>query len=237
MDDSYLQGSTKEKCLENVHDTIVLLQSLGFTIHPDKSIFEPAQKNTFLGFIIDSITMTITLTTEKKEKISNICQDLIESKKPTIRSLAKVIGNLVASFPAVKYGKLHYRNLENEKIASLKAAHQNFNGPALLSKASYIELAWWVANVYDTFNNVVTQNPDVTIFTDASLLGWGITDGNKPSGGRWHSAEIKNINFLELKVIIHTYCSNNTFKHVRVMCDNTTAVSYINHMGGIKSSL
>ena len=116
VDDSYLQGSTKEKCLENVHDTIVLLQSLGFTIHPDKSIFEPAQKITFLGFIIDLITVTITLTAEKKEKISNICQELIEAKKPTIRNLAKAIGNLVASFPAVKYEKLHYRNLENEKL-------------------------------------------------------------------------------------------------------------------------
>ena len=33
VDDSYLHGSTRDKCLENVHKTVSLLASLGFTIH------------------------------------------------------------------------------------------------------------------------------------------------------------------------------------------------------------
>ena len=37
VDDSYLQGSTRVECLENVHKTVSLLASLGFTIHKENS--------------------------------------------------------------------------------------------------------------------------------------------------------------------------------------------------------
>ena len=36
VDDSYLQGNSYECCLNNVNDTIIMLPSLGFTIHPQK---------------------------------------------------------------------------------------------------------------------------------------------------------------------------------------------------------
>ena len=41
VDDSYLQGSIRGECLENVHKTVNLLASLGFTIHKEKSVLEP----------------------------------------------------------------------------------------------------------------------------------------------------------------------------------------------------
>ena len=50
VDDSYLQGETFEECLQNITETVKLLQSLGFTIHPEKSVLKPTQKLTFLGF-------------------------------------------------------------------------------------------------------------------------------------------------------------------------------------------
>ena len=60
-------GETAKICLDNVTDTVKLLRRLGFTIHPGKSVFVPTQKITFLGFIIDSVKMTITLTEGKKK--------------------------------------------------------------------------------------------------------------------------------------------------------------------------
>ena len=47
VDDTWLQCTTYEECLDNISDTINLLRSLGFTIHIDKSI--PTQVITFLG--------------------------------------------------------------------------------------------------------------------------------------------------------------------------------------------
>ena len=43
---------------------------------------------------------------------------------------------------------------------------------------------------------------------------------------------------LELKAIqfgILTYCKDKNFKHLRITSDNTTAISYINKKGGLKS--
>ena len=66
VDDSYLQGETFEECLQNITETVKLLQSLGFTINPEKSVVKPTQKLTFLGFVLNSKIMTLTLADVKK---------------------------------------------------------------------------------------------------------------------------------------------------------------------------
>ena len=60
VDDSYLQDRDYEDCFSNVLSTIEILRSLGFTIHPDKSKFIPTKCITYLGFILNSVQMTIT---------------------------------------------------------------------------------------------------------------------------------------------------------------------------------
>ena len=96
--DPYLQGNDYEGCFSNVLKTKEILRSLGFTIHPDKSKFIPIKYINYLRFTLKSVQMTITLTLEKKEK--NVVTDGVV----TIRFLSKLIGNLVASFPAVTVG-------------------------------------------------------------------------------------------------------------------------------------
>ena len=106
LDDSLLIGETARICLNNVTDTVDLLRSLGFTIHPGKSVFVPTQKITFLNFVIDSVKMTVTLTEERKENIYDNCSLLLQSNKNiTVRELAQTTGTLVAAFTAVPLGQ------------------------------------------------------------------------------------------------------------------------------------
>lgn len=65
IDDLILQGRTYTDCVQNVIDTVSQLDPLGFVIHPDKSVFIPTQVLVVLGFVINTVTMTIYLTTEK----------------------------------------------------------------------------------------------------------------------------------------------------------------------------
>lgn len=44
VDDTCLKGDSYRKCHENIADTIQLLQSLGFTIHPDEYILTPTHR-------------------------------------------------------------------------------------------------------------------------------------------------------------------------------------------------
>ena len=68
VDGCYLQSASLTKCGENVLRTIDILECLGFYIKIEKSEIIPKQQITFLGVIIDSLHMTITLTNEKKQK-------------------------------------------------------------------------------------------------------------------------------------------------------------------------
>ena len=238
-DDTYLQGDNLAECQGNVTDTVALLRSLGFTIHAVKSVLTPTQELTFLGYIINSRTMTLTLTIEKKEKIIILCQKLLCNKTYTIREVASALGNLVAALVAVPYGKLYYRSIENEKILALKLNKGNFDKHMTLNTQSKLELEWWIHNIPLSYKSLIPHPVEYTIYTDASLLGWGATDNIVEIGGPWTEQEKQqHINVLEMissKLALLAYCKNSVNMHIRIMSDNTTAVAYINHMGGVKS--
>ena len=59
--------------------------------------------------------MTLEITEEKKSKIHNLCLETLQKEKITLQTLASVIGNFVASFPAVPLGPFFYRNLEKQE--------------------------------------------------------------------------------------------------------------------------
>ena len=106
IDDSYLQGDEYQDCLANVVDTLKLFDSLGFIIHPVKSVFIPTQTITFLGFILDSRNMTVSLTQQKQLKLKKACLHIIKVK----RLIAQLLGLMTSSFPGVMCGPLYYCN-------------------------------------------------------------------------------------------------------------------------------
>ena len=69
IDDSLLLGETFEICLNKIRATVALLWELGFTVHPEKAVLVPTQQIIFLGFVTDSVKMTITVTEERKQSI------------------------------------------------------------------------------------------------------------------------------------------------------------------------
>ena len=99
-DDSYLQGSDTKECLLNISDTQTLFTDLGFVINVDKSCVIPAQQINFLGFVLDSVSMTITLTDDKKAEVKSICNAIIATQShSTITELAQLVGTLVSCLP------------------------------------------------------------------------------------------------------------------------------------------
>ena len=59
IDDSYLQGRTKQQCAQNVSDTVHLLDNLGFRVHEKKSVLIPTKEIIFVGFVLNSADMTV----------------------------------------------------------------------------------------------------------------------------------------------------------------------------------
>ena len=117
IDDIHLLGADFQSALNNVTATATLIQQLGFHINLVKSVLVPTQIVEFLGFLLNSIRMTVSLTEHKAKKLQLACTKSLLAPQPTIRETAHVIGALVAAFPVVPHGQLFYRQLEIKTTA------------------------------------------------------------------------------------------------------------------------
>ena len=103
IDDSCLQGSTFEECQQNIFATVKLIDSLGLTVHLDKSVRIPCRQIVFLGFILCSQTMAVRLTTERVEQLIECCLQIRNKNRCSIRHFARMIGKMVAAEQGVEY--------------------------------------------------------------------------------------------------------------------------------------
>ena len=82
----------------------------------------------------------------------------------------------------------------------------------ILGNNAQIDLQWWQNNI-KTFN-VIDQNvlPNIEIFSDTGLAGWGATSNGHSTGGQWSVEESKgHINEVEMKCALlplNIYCKD-----------------------------
>ena len=241
IDDIYIQGVSYDDCAFSLKETSDLLIKLGFVINREKSMVIPSRRVKVLGFYIDSINMKITLTQEKVSAIITLCKQIREAHTITIRFLAKVIGNLVACFPAVTYGQLFYRQLEYIKVKELSFNKGNYDAELMVPNSMKTIMVWWIKNLPTASSYINKGNPTLTLETDASLTGWGASCENNHTGGAFVELDIGdtlNINLLELKAIQFGILAFQErikcHRHILIRSDNTTAVAYVKNMGGRK---
>ena len=243
IDDTLIISRTQDDACLAVTKVANTLLNLGFIVHPKKSVFMPSTQIRFLGFIIDSITMQVRLPAEKIAEIAESCTMLLSEQNHTIRTVATVLGKMVATFPAVQYGKLHYRELEKEKIKALKKNNGNFDSMMSLSPQAKADILWWLHNIHTSVRDIRRNCHTKIITSDASGLGWGATDGKHEIGGRWNRIEMiraqnNEINYLEMLasfLALQAFCNNEKEMSILLRLDNTTAVAYLNNMGGTNS--
>ena len=238
IDDSFIIADTYNECYNSVIQVVHVLQSLGFVVHPEKSVTTPTKSLQFLGFQIDSTKMVVSLTNDKVEKFCTSAIQLLQKSSPFIREVAGLVGLVISYSKAFDYGLAHIKALESEKIHALQLSKGNYDVCMSLSNKAKQDIAWWLNNVQFSAKHVDIVSPDMTIFTDASEEGWGAHMGDKTTGGRWTQEEAQShINVLELKAIffaLKSFCTMSCV-HVKIMTDNTTALAYVKHMGGVRS--
>ena len=240
IDDLLFIASSKEELKKQIAYSLYLLDKLGLTINIPKSILEPTKIIEFVGFILNSNNMTIKLTDKKKRKISELGIELLAQESTSIRELARFIGNLVATEPCVYLAPLKFKYLEIIRNNALSKHNGNFDGFIKLDAKAREVINWWINNIHSQVKNILIPRPDCSIFTDASLIGWGAKMGNVTTGGHWALSEKNHINELELKAIhlgLRSLCSHLSNMHVRIYTDNTTAKACIEKMGSTHEHL
>ena len=165
---------------------------------------------------------------------------IINKSKCTIQKLAQLIRKLVVACPAIEYGWLHTKTFKKIKIDALKKNNDNYKKIIILPKNKMLDdLNWWKNNLKESINFIKTNKYDKIIYTDASSTGWRATDLKNDRYGFWNEKEKKlHINYLELLTIkiALTELGNNLHDcQILLRVDNTTAICYINRMGGVKN--
>ena len=243
IDDILLQSDSFTECLTNVTETVSLLDDLGLTPHPEKSVTVPTQVIEFVGFILNSQEMTVRLPPRKIKNIIKHCKDILKKDILTIRDFAQIIGKLVASEPGVQYAALYYKPLEIQRDLELKLNKGDFDSHIILSQKSKDCLHWWIDNLTTAFRPLERPQPSRVIESDSSLTGYGaydVTNDIEISGIWTNDDKEKHINYLELKaafLALKSICKDVNNEHVRLLLDNKTAIKYISSKGGRKEEL
>lgn len=237
LDDIFLIGKSRNECLHNIFYTQKLLTSLGFIINEEKSNMLPSTSCKFLGFIIDSDKFEIKLTQEKRLKIKNELNKFSKLNSCKIRDFARLVGLLTSACPAIEYGWLYTKNFERWKFLNLKE-DDNYEKQMNIPKSLSSDFKWWIKSIDYSVNKIKKESYDLEIFTDASTSGWGAACGEETASGQWNEAELSyHINHLEILAAyfgLKVFAKNLHDCQILLRVDNTTAIAYINRMGGIQ---
>jgi len=238
IDDILIIGSSYDDCKSSVDRTIEVLESLGFVINRCKSQLSPSQVIRYLGFIFDSNLMSISLPTDKRHKIVKLCSTIKRRRSVTVQKFSEFIGLLISACPAVPYGMLYTKIFERSKFLSLRAGMGNYESKIIITEEIISDIDWWEKTIPVCSQSIRPDTYSLEIFSDASKTGWGLACGDCKSHGWWSNDETQeHINVLELIAAYYgVKCYASQFKKTQLLLriDNTTAISYINRMGGIQ---
>ena len=118
LDDILILAPSKELAELHAATVIYLLENLGFMINHEKSTLIPATEMEFLGFLVNSVTLTLSFPRDKIRKVRKECQEVMDSPQITIRQLTKLLGLLSSTIQAVFPAPLHFRHLQEVKNAA-----------------------------------------------------------------------------------------------------------------------
>lgn len=134
---------------------------------------------------------------------------------------------------------MHFRALQNLHIKRLQECDFDFKAEFPLSGVARENLTWW-CSCYPNGKSFIHGQPDLEIFSDASLSGWGAVCDGVRTGGPWTKEDSsKHINDLELWAAyfaVKSFAPRSNCISIRIFIDNMTAVCYINKCGGTHSN-
>ena len=104
----FIVGETFDEYQQTLNELMKLVRDLGFHINYNK-VEGPLQKLTYLGLVLNSINMTITVPDTKINDKQTLLQKTFKSMKVTKRHIQQLVGKLNAMYirRSVSYAALN----------------------------------------------------------------------------------------------------------------------------------
>ena len=241
LDDWLIRSQSKQVLLNQTEWLLALCKTLGLRINLEKSELTPTRDFIFVGYQYRTQINRVYPTQKRIEQIQQKVTVFLNAQALPARQWLSITGLLTATEKLVPMGRTHMRDLQYCLKRQWKQTETNLNQSVQIDHLARTELRWW----YDTTNLIVgapmhPPNPDIQIFTDSSMEGWGAHTLNLEVSGVWSPNErTLHINNLELRAVVlalkhwervNCHWENNTKS--LVASDNSTVVAYINKQGG-----
>ena len=240
LDDWLILADSEITLSEHVGQLLSLCHDLGIVINKVKSDLEPKQRVKYLGMWIDSQVVKAFPTEARVNNLKEKVSSFLSSPTPRAKVWQVLLGHLSSLEKLVPKGRLRMRLLQLE----LRSKWSRSKDPDQLipwTPEIREDLEWWTDDG-NLLQGVPLQGsaPELLLFTDASLEGWGAHILDLKASGKWSLQESSlQINLLEMKAVLmalHAFQDCLVGHSVGLMSDNTTVVAYVNKQGGTVSS-
>ena len=186
LDNMIIMARSENEAQTHLASAMHVLTALGVILNLEKSVLTPVQRIEFLGFCLDSCSMTVSLPRAKIHSIRSLVREVNNQDQVSMLKLSLLIGTMVSTHPAILPAPLYYRQLERAKICQLGQS-QSYNAMVTVFKEMREDLTWWLKNIHA--HNQRTIHWDKTIESDASMQGWGTSCEGTSTGGQWRNAK------------------------------------------------
>ena len=122
LDDYFFAALTKMLCDGQINVFLNICKLINFPVSLDKTYWGTTVI-TFLGFLIDSVSQTISIPVDKVQKPKDIIQEVLGKKKITVLKLQRVCGILNFLCRCIVLGRAFTRRLYNYYSTAMKPFH------------------------------------------------------------------------------------------------------------------
>lgn len=210
-----------------------LLTNLGLTEKLSKAC-PPSTTQTVLGILIDTVSMTLSVTPERLNEIHELLKLWLTKKSATKRELQSLVGKLSFVTKCVRQSRIFLNRLLT-LLRSVKSNHHFVR----LTQEFRKDLFWWqeFVNVYNGVSlipRITWSSPDAIFATDSCLTGCGGVNATSffhspyPQSILDLNLPIHCLELLAVTVAVKLWGSSYGGMKVQIYCDNSAVVSVLN---------
>ena len=234
LDDFFTCGSAStSECEINLNIMLRTCVDLGMPVNPKKTV-QPTTSLEFLGIIINSELMILSMSDERLEDVLSELQFWLQNRVGSKRKLLSLLGKLVFMCRVIQPGRIFVRRLFSASTR-VKVLHHKVK----LCREALKDIEWWVTfikiwngkSLFYEDNWVLSSN--LSLATDASNLGMGATFRNawwlSPFSAEHLAFPIAWRELLAIVVACRVWGHQLSSKRVIIECDNSAVVFSVNN--------
>ena len=234
LDDGIVAVKGKDMALEESRHVKQDLESAGFVINMEKSVWDACNHLEWLGFQIDLSKGEFKVPQYKLDRLKLQLCEIEKGQSVPARFLASLIGKILSMSLALGL----VTRLMTRSLYGVLNSKATWCQKLVLTPEALSEVKFWVGEITKFNGQHIWPRPSAVrlVYSDASSTGYGgylVEHGNKIANGYWSESEsMQSSTWRELKavrLVLESFQSELQNERVRWFTDNQNVVRIVQH--------